>query len=89
MRDYPENNVLRAEPVPVPETVEEYKPSRLEALKDWEIRIQFLDRGCNVQVGCKSIAFENVDSAMLEINNYVNNPYETQQKWRKVLGMNN
>jgi len=73
--------------VPVPK--EEYKPSRLEVLKDYEIRIKFLDRGCIVEVGCKSIAFETIDSAMLEINNYVSNPYETQQKWRKLLGMNN
>ena len=63
----------------------EYKPSRLEALKDYEIRLNFLDRGCIVHVGCKSIAFETLDSAMLEINNYVANPYETQQKWRKIL----
>ena len=73
--------------VPVPK--EEYKPSCLEVLKDYEIRIKFLDRGCIVEVGCKSIAFETIDSAMLEINSYVSNPYETQQKWRKLLGMNN
>lgn len=74
---------------PIPEPVEEYKPSPLEVLKAYDIRLNFLDRGCLVHVGCKTIAFENVDSAMLEINNYVNNPYETQQKWFKVLGMNN
>jgi hypothetical protein len=73
------------EEVPVPK--EEYKPSRLEVLKDYEIRIRFLDRGCIVEVGCKSIAFETVDSAMLEINNYVANPYEAQQKWRKLFNM--
>lgn len=79
-----ENDLTPAptEDVPMPR---EYKPSRLEALKEYEIRIQFLDRGCTVYVGCKSIAFENVDSAMLEINNYVANPYEAQQKWRKLL----
>ena len=80
---------LREQPVPQP--VEnarmQYIPSRLECLKDYEIRIRFLDRGCIVEVGCKSIAFENIDSAMLEINNYVNDPYNQGTKWRKVFGM--
>jgi hypothetical protein len=80
-----ENDLRPAPTEEVPMPNKEYKPSRLEALKDYEIRIQFLDRGCTVHVGCKAIAFENVDSAMLEINNYVSNPYEAQQKWRKLL----
>lgn len=76
------------QPVPSPEQPKEtYVPSRLECLKDYEIRIQFLDRGCTVHVGCKSIAFENIDSAMLEINNYVNEPYKENKKWRKVFDM--
>jgi hypothetical protein len=79
-------NDLRPAPTEdVPISTKEYKPSRLEALKDYGIRIQFLDRGCTVHVGCKTISFENVDSAMLEINNYVSNPWEAQQKWSKLL----
>ena len=82
-----ENDLIPAFTEEVPMPGKEYKPSRLEAIKEHDIRIRFLDRGCLVEVGCKSIAFETVDSAMLEINNYVANPYETQQKWRKLFNM--
>lgn len=63
----------------------EYRPSNSEALRDYEIIIKFVNRGCIVSVGCKSIAFESVLSAMKEINEYVNNPYENQNKWRALL----
>ena len=62
-----------------------YRPSKQEALRDYEINIRFLNRGCVVQVGCKSIAFESVEKAMVSINAYVANPYDEQQKWRKIL----
>lgn len=83
MRDY--------ERPEVPETVKdpmsnlEYRPSNLEVLQEYEIRLQFLSIGCVVHVGCKSIAFEKIESAMKELNEYVNNTYETQKKWRKIL----
>lgn len=63
----------------------EYRPSNQESLREYELRIQFLNRGCIVHVGCKSIAFETVESAMFEVNNYVNNAWESQQRWRKIL----
>ena len=63
----------------------EYRPSNQDALREYEIRLQFLHRGCIVHVGCKSIAFETVESAMKEVNDYVNNTYEVQKKWRKLL----
>ena len=63
-----------------------YIPPRQEALQQYEINIQFLSRGCIVKVGCKSIAFENVTEAIKELNKYVANPYEVQEKWRKELG---
>ena len=69
------------------EPCEEYKPSNQQLLQEYDINIQFLSRGCIVRVGCKSIAFESVESAMKEINEYVNNSYETQKKWRKLLDM--
>jgi thiol-disulfide isomerase/thioredoxin len=56
-----------------------------QALQEYEIRLQFLSRGCIVHVGCKAIAFETVESAMKEVNEYVKNTYETQKKWRKLL----
>lgn len=67
------------------ETPHEYRPTNQEALREYEIRIQFLNRGCIVHVGCKSIAFETVSSAMTEVNEYVNNTWESQQRWRKIL----
>ncbi len=77
--------------VPEPEmdrpvnTVEEYRPSNKDVLRDYEIRIKFLSRGCVVSVGCKEIAFEDHTNAMAAINAYVANPWEEQQKWRKIL----
>jgi hypothetical protein len=76
MRDYDQ---------PVPTPCEEYKPSNHQALQEYEINLRFLSRGCLVNVGCKSIAFETVESAMKELNEYVNNTYETQKKWRILL----
>lgn len=63
----------------------EWRPTDAEALREFEIRIKFLNRGCVVSVGCKDIAFENVASAMDAINLYVAQPYEQQKAWRKIL----
>jgi hypothetical protein len=82
MRDY--DNNLR---VPEPVLEKEYRPSNQQVLQEYELKIQFLSRGCIVHVGCKAIAFETIESAMKEVNEYVNNTYETQKKWRKILDM--
>jgi hypothetical protein len=63
----------------------EYRPSKQQCLREYELSIRFLSRGCVVEVGCQSIPFESIEIAMKEINEYVNNPYETQQKWRRLL----
>ena len=64
----------------------EWRPSKQEALREFEIGIRFLSRGCIVRVGCKEIAFEDPKKAMAEINEYVSgDTYEIQQKWRKLL----
>lgn len=63
----------------------EWRPSHGEALREHEINIRFLSRGCVVRVGCKEIAFEDHTYAMAQINAYVNNPWEEQKKWRKIL----
>ena len=73
------------EAYPIEKAVKEYRPSKTEALREYEIGIRFLNRGCVVRVGCKEIAFTNNDEAMIEINKYVNDPYETQKQWRKIL----
>ena len=72
-------------PEPEMEQPKEWRPSRNEALREWEINIKFLNRGCIVRVGCKEIAFEDTYQAKREINEYVNYPWDMQQKWRKIL----
>jgi hypothetical protein len=85
-----ENDLPMAEP-PVEKMTEpcdapkEWRPSNQETLREYEISIRFLNRGCVVRVGCKEIAFEDPTYAMAQINAYVNNPWEEQQKWRKIL----
>jgi len=85
MGENPEQVAKIPEPQDYP--TKEYRPSKNESLREYEIHIKFLDRGCLVQVGCKSIAFENTQNAMVAINHYVNNPYEEQQKWWKLFDM--
>lgn len=55
---------------------------KLEALKSYNIQINFMDRGCVIQVGCKSIAFESVEQAMLELLAYSKDPEKVQEKWK-------
>lgn len=70
-----------------PET-KEWRPSNQEILQEYELSIRFLSRGCVVRVGCKEIAFEDVNKAMAEINEFVTgDTYEVQKKWRKLLNM--
>lgn len=53
---------------------EQEQRRRIEILKLWEIKIQPLDRGCVVYVGCKNFAFESIDAAMETVKQYVDNP---------------
>lgn len=66
-------------------SMKEYQPKNSELLKEYEIRLQFLNRGCIVHVGCKSIAFESIENAMKELNEYINNTWEVKKKWDKLL----
>lgn len=61
--------------------VKEYRPSRMECLRDYNINIRFLSVGCLIEVGCKSIAFSTIKEAMEALNQYVAKPYETRQVW--------
>jgi hypothetical protein len=76
---------------PLEETLsrKEYKPRNEEVLREYEVRIQFLNRGCVIHVGCKAIAFESIETAMKELNEYVNNAWEVQKKWRNLLDGDN
>jgi hypothetical protein len=76
---------MNLEEVGVPQPTTDYKPSNAEALREYEISIRFLSRGCIIRVGCKEIPFENVKEAMIAFNQYVESPYLKQQEWRKIL----
>lgn len=70
---------------PMQEEARLQEPSRQYFLREYPITIRFLSIGCVVEVGCKHIPFQNIDEAMKEINEYVANPREMQEKWRKIL----
>ena len=47
---------------------------QIRQLKNFDIKIEFFDRGCVVKVGCKSFAFQSVEKAMAELTAYTKNP---------------
>ena len=55
--------------------------NKQQLLSRYSIRIEFLSRGCVVNIGCKSIPFEKVEDAITEINRYVNNPEEVEKEY--------
>jgi hypothetical protein len=58
-----------------------------QILKEYEIRIQFLDMGCIVNVGCKAIAFDDPYKAIEEVKAYILNPKQVAPKWRGYFNM--
>ena len=70
---------------PIPNEVPIARPSNTYFLQEYELHIKFMARGCVVKVGCKEIPFESVEVAMAAVNEYVKNPYESQEFWRKEL----
>jgi hypothetical protein len=66
-----------------PLATEQWKPSRQECLRNYEVKIRFLTIGCVISVGCKEIPFTSVKLAMECLNDYVERPYETCQIWEK------
>ena len=59
-----------------------------DLLRNHEITINFLNVGCVVRVGCKSIAFNNISEALSEINMYITDPYTAIEKWNKIFNAN-
>ena len=57
--------------------------NKQQLLSRYSIRIEFLSRGCVVNIGCKSIPFEKVEDAFTEINRYVNNPEEVEKEYNE------
>ena len=75
---------LRRETPPMDECAkQEYKPSRSECLRDYEVRIRFLTLGCIIEVGCKSIPFTTIKEGMEALNEYVAKPYEIGKIWNE------
>ena len=59
----------------------EWKPSRQECLRDYEIKIRFLSLGCIVSVGCKEIPFTTIKEGMTALNQYIEDPYNVKELW--------
>lgn len=71
--------------VPMP-TLDNVKLTRQQALSSYSINIDFLSIGCIIRVGCKSIPFQSVEEAMVELNEYIKDPLASGKKWREKLG---
>ncbi len=69
----------------MPDVLMPKEQSRQSILSIYPISIEFLSLGCIVRVGCKSIPFHHIEDAMKEVNAYVTNPKESQEKWRAIL----
>jgi hypothetical protein len=70
-------------PLRLDDCVKEYRPSRSECLRDYQINIRFLSIGCVIEVGCKSVPFSTVEEGMKALNAYVDHPYETRKIWEE------
>lgn len=68
-------------PPPVPNKANVYIPP----LTEYEIHIKFLNRGCVVSVGCKSIAFDCVDEMLTNLVEYVRNHEASYKKWTELF----
>jgi hypothetical protein len=85
MAEMPRPQLLEDQPMEQP-MGKEWRPSKQECLRQYDISIRFLSRGCVVKVGCKEIPFEDVSNAMAQLNEYVaGDTYEVQKKWSKIL----
>ncbi len=66
-----------------------YRQQRInEARKTYNINIRPLNRGCVIEVGCQSIAFESMENATKELTEYLTgDTIAVQERWRKDLGL--
>ena len=71
------------ERMPEPCEKMEWKPSRMEVLRDYKVEIEFLSIGCIIRVGCKSVPFSTLKEGMEALNAYVVNPHETRRMWEE------
>lgn len=61
----------------------EWKPSRQECLREYEVKIRFLTLGCIISVGCREVPFTTLKEGMEALYEYVARPYEVRQIWEK------
>jgi hypothetical protein len=47
------------------------RETKQQILKRHTISMEFLDQGCIIRVGCKSLAFQSNQDAMIALNNYI------------------
>ena len=59
--------------------------TKQDLLREYEIKLSFLNKGCIVKIGCKSIAFETNEKAVKEITRYVNDPIKVYDEWMRVF----
>ena len=85
MNEVVEQPALAGYGEPVKCNEEQWKPSRQECLRDYEVKIRFLTLGCIISVGCKEIPFTTTKEGMEALNEYVEKPYETRQIWEKIF----
>ena len=78
-------DLVGRETIAEPTQEKSWKPSRIEALRNHEINIRFLDRGVMVSIGCKQIAYESIETFKSAFNAYVDNPQDVQEAWRKYF----
>jgi hypothetical protein len=78
---------LTVAPLSMEEVTQEkfWKPSKMEAFRNHEISIKFLNRGVIVTVGCKQIAYESVESFMKSFTAYMEDPFSVQESWLKFF----
>ena len=79
------DETISQEPYPMRDEVQEYKPSKTELLREFEINIRFHSVGCVISVGCKSVPFSTVEEGMIALNAFVTNPFEEKKKWNKIF----
>ena len=70
---------LRLSTTPQPMSNQDY-------LRQYNIQIRFLSRGCVITIGCKEIPFSDVMEAMTCLSRYINNPKEEAESWKAIIG---
>jgi len=62
---------------------EEYVPSAGDILISNAVRIEVVDCGAIVKVGCKTIAFSTVEEALEQVNVHFKDPVASYKKWNQ------